>query len=172
VERSLQLPQRKGLHATKPLQTRLGTFLDEHQQRFHNLRGWDSVDSKCSANSNDDNLSCVLQHYDLMDARRAHDGARVSLKRINVSRHPFEIEIARYFSTSPLDQEPANHCVPIYDVLKVPGDDNLMILVMPLLRDVTEPFFDTVGEVVDCVHQLLEVRSLSPDSSYLIYFFF
>jgi hypothetical protein len=78
-----------------------------------------------------------------------------------VSRHPYEIEIGRYFCSPPLSKDPANHCVPIYDVLKVPTDDNLAILVMPLLRDATDPFFDTVGEVVDCVHQLFEVIAYS-----------
>ncbi|KAG2068687.1 hypothetical protein BDR04DRAFT_1135922 [Suillus decipiens] len=95
-------------------------------------------------------------HSHLLDAQRTHDGARVSLKCIDVSRHPYEIEIGRYFCNSPLSEDPANHCVPIYDVLEVPTDDNLAILVMPLLRDATDPFFDTVGEVVDCVHQLFE----------------
>jgi hypothetical protein len=106
-----------------------------------------------------DKPSRVLQHSRLLDARRTHDGARVSLKCIDVSRHPYEIDIGRFFCTSPISEDPANHCVPIYDVLEVPGDDNLVIIVMPLLRDATDPFFDTVGEVVDCVHQLLEVRS-------------
>ncbi|KAG2076601.1 hypothetical protein BDR04DRAFT_1125659 [Suillus decipiens] len=95
-------------------------------------------------------------HYRLLDARRTHDGARVSLKSIVVSRHPYEIEIGRYFCSSPHSEDPANHCVPICDVLEVPTDDDLAILVMPLLRDATDPFFDTVGEVVDCVHQLFE----------------
>jgi hypothetical protein len=49
--------------------------------------------------------------------------------------------------------------VPIYDVLEVPTDDDLAIIVMPLLRDASDPYFDSVGEVVDCIHQLFEVRS-------------
>jgi hypothetical protein len=93
----------------------------------------------------------------LIDARRIHDGARVSLKSIDVSRHPYEIEIGRHFCSPPLGEDPANHCVPIYDVLEVPTDNNIAILVMPLLRNARDPFFDTVGEVVDCVHQLFEV---------------
>ncbi|KAG1755326.1 hypothetical protein EDD22DRAFT_1044681 [Suillus occidentalis] len=84
------------------------------------------------------------------------DGARVLLKCIDVSRHPYEIEIGRYFSSSPLSQDPANHCVPIYDILQVPTDNNLVIIVMPLLRDATDPYFDTIGEVIDCVQQLFE----------------
>lgn len=81
-----------------------------------------------------------------------------------MSRHPYEIEIGRYFCSSPLSDDLANHCVPIYDVLEVPNKDNIAILVMPLLRDATDPFFDTVGEVVDCVHQLFEVTVYFNDS--------
>lgn len=95
----------------------------------------------------------------MLDARRTQDGARVSLKRIDVSQHPYEIEIGRYFCSVAISEDPANHCVPIYDVLEVPAANNLSIIVMPLLRDATDPYFDTVGEVVDCIHQLLEVRS-------------
>ncbi|KAG2087361.1 uncharacterized protein F5147DRAFT_748530 [Suillus discolor] len=43
----------------------------------------------------------------MLDARRTQDGARVSLKCI-------DIEIGRFFSSLPLIQDPANHCVPIY----------------------------------------------------------
>ena|SRR6267154_4416015 len=96
-------------------------------------------------------------------ARRIQNDTRVSLKRIDISRHPYEIEIDRYFCTSPLNEDPANHCVPIYDVLDVPTHDHVAILVMPLLRDATDPYFDTVGEVVDCIHQLFEVRSQFTD---------
>lgn len=95
-------------------------------------------------------------HYLLLDARRIQDDARVSLKCIDVSQHPYEIEIGRYFCSSPLSQDSANHCVPIYDVLEVPANDHLAIVVMPLLRDATDPYFDTIGEVVDCIHQLFE----------------
>ena len=95
----------------------------------------------------------------LLDARRIQDDARVLLKCIDVSRHPYEVEIGRYFCSSPLSEDPSNHCVPIYEVLQVPTDDHLAILVMPLLRDATDPYFDTVGEVVDCIHQLFEVRA-------------
>jgi hypothetical protein len=104
-------------------------------------------------------ITCTLQHHSLLDAQRTRDGARVSLKCVDVSRHPFEIEIGRYFCSSPLNESPANHCVPIWDVLEVPSEVHLSILVMPLLRDATEPHFDTVGEVVDYIHQLCEVRS-------------
>jgi hypothetical protein len=111
-------------------------------------------------NTNKTDINCedgiMSRHYHLLDAQRIQDGARVSLKRIDVSLHPYEIEIGRYFCSFPLSQDPANHCVPIYDVLQVPADAQSAILVMPLLRNATDPYFDTVGEVIDCVHQLFE----------------
>ncbi|KAG1831342.1 hypothetical protein EV424DRAFT_1470080 [Suillus variegatus] len=111
-------------------------------------------------NTNKAPISCEdgvrSPYYHLLNAQRTHDGIRVSLKSIVVSRHPYEIKIGRFFSTSPLSEDPANHCVPIYDVLKVPTDDDIVIIVMPLLRDASEPHFDSVGEVVDCIHQLFE----------------
>jgi hypothetical protein len=47
--------------------------------------------------------------------------------------------------------------VPIYEFLKVPGDDDKVILVMPLLRGWDRPEFETVGEGVDFFRQLFEV---------------
>jgi hypothetical protein len=47
--------------------------------------------------------------------------------------------------------------VPIYEVLKVPGEDDKVILVMPLLRGWDEPAFETVGEGIDFFQQLFEV---------------
>ena len=78
------------------------------------------------------------------------------LKRVN-KLHSQEIEITTSLSSLPLVKDPRNHCVPVYDVLKVPDDDDLQVLVLPLLRKYDDPPFDTVGEVVDCLRQVLEV---------------
>ena len=56
--------------------------------------------------------------------------------------------------------EPANHCVPIYDVLALDDDHDFVIIVMPLLRPYTNPRFDTIGEAVECFRQLFEVMSI------------
>ncbi|KAG1792652.1 uncharacterized protein HD556DRAFT_1379030 [Suillus plorans] len=133
-------------------------FLEEKGYKLRSRYSPDWVPSWTNTNKVDINCEdgIVPPHYLVLDARRIQDGARVSLKRINISRHPYEIEIGRYFSTHPLSIDPANHCVPIYDVLEVPVDNHTVIIVMPLLRDIMNPSFDTVGEVVDCVHQLFE----------------
>lgn len=81
----------------------------------------------------------------------------VTLKCVEVSVHPYEREIAQYFSTGDLAKDPKNHCVPIYKVLEPSGDPDNIILVMPLLRKFYNPPFYTVGEVVDFLTQIFEV---------------
>ena len=67
------------------------------------------------------------------------------------------MDIARFLSSEPLTSDPQNHCVPIYDVLLVPDEDDRILLVMPLLREYSSPRFDTFGEAVDFFKQIFEV---------------
>jgi hypothetical protein len=92
-----------------------------------------------------------------LDATRISDGKFVFLKIISKSVHPYEAEIGLFFSSEAMTSDPRNHCVPIYEVLQVPDDDDKLILVMPLLREFDDPRFDTVGEAVDFFRQVLEV---------------
>lgn len=91
------------------------------------------------------------------DAIRVSDGSYVTLKIIKPSVHPHEVDIATYLSSKELASDPSNHCVPIYEALTVPDTDDTVIIVMPLLRRWDEPFFQTVGEGVDFIKQLLQV---------------
>ena len=75
------------------------------------------------------------------------------------SQNPEEVDIAQFLTSEPLRSDPSNHCVPIYDTLLVPDDDDLVIMVMPLLRSYTSPAFNTVGEVLECFRQIFEVTS-------------
>ncbi len=68
-----------------------------------------------------------------------------------------EIDIVLFFSSETLAKDTRNHCVPIYEVLQVPDNDNMRILVMPLLRDYNDPQIQTVGEAVEFFHQMFEV---------------
>ncbi|KAF8844597.1 hypothetical protein BDN67DRAFT_962981 [Paxillus ammoniavirescens] len=92
----------------------------------------------------------------ILDGTRLSDGTHVTLKLVNQTVHPHEIDIARFFSSEPLASEKANHCVTIYDVLPVLDDEESAIIVMPLLRDYIQPPFDTIGETVECFRQLFE----------------
>ncbi|KAF4590496.1 hypothetical protein EYR38_009797 [Pleurotus pulmonarius] len=91
-----------------------------------------------------------------MAAQRISDGELLTFKRISKSRFPCEIDIGQYFSSPPVCNDPRNHCVPIYDVLQIPDDDDTHILVMPRLREYHDPRFDTVGEGVEFFRQIFE----------------
>lgn len=93
-----------------------------------------------------------------MDATRVADGALVMLKRVIHSIHPDEVELTEFFSTEPVASDPRNHCVRLHEVLSVPGDVAISIMVLPFLSLFTHPPFRTVGEVVDFVSQIFEVR--------------
>ncbi|KAF8442132.1 hypothetical protein L210DRAFT_3477777 [Boletus edulis BED1] len=97
-----------------------------------------------------------LEFGQIIDATRISDGRVVTLKQVKRTDHPYEAEIGLYFSSEPLTSQPANHCVSIYDVLSLNGDDDTALLVMPLLRLYTNPNFDTIGEGVECFRQLFE----------------
>ncbi|KAH7920626.1 hypothetical protein BV22DRAFT_1020849 [Leucogyrophana mollusca] len=92
----------------------------------------------------------------ILDATRITDGSFVTLKLVSKSRHPYEVDITRYFSSEPIASNPANHCIPVIDVLQVPDDDDDVLLVLPLLREYSDPRFDTVGEAIECFRQLFE----------------
>lgn len=95
-----------------------------------------------------------------MDAVRKSDGVTVFLKKVSQRKHPYEVEIGRYFSSEPLLKDARNHCYPLYDVLQVPDDEDIVILVMPLLRRYTDPRYATIGEAVAFFRQVFEVPCL------------
>ncbi|KAH7906825.1 hypothetical protein BJ138DRAFT_1071218 [Hygrophoropsis aurantiaca] len=92
----------------------------------------------------------------ILDATRLSDNTFVTLKIISKSVHPYEVDIGQYFSSESVASDPANHCVPIYEVLEIPNEPDRVILVMPLLRLYDDPRFDTIGEVMECLRQLFE----------------
>ncbi|PSR72684.1 hypothetical protein PHLCEN_2v11446 [Hermanssonia centrifuga] len=94
----------------------------------------------------------------VLDAIRVSDGTAVGLKQLEVGQEhgSNEIDIVLFFSSETLAKDTRNHCVPIYEVLQVPDNDNMRILVMPLLRDYNDPQIQTVGEAVEFFHQMFE----------------
>ncbi|KAJ7147591.1 hypothetical protein C8R43DRAFT_889585 [Mycena crocata] len=102
------------------------------------------------------------QFWAVMDATRTEDGLPVMLKKIEkaaVSAYINETTTGLYFSTPPRAAHPRNHCVPIYEVLQVPDNIEHEIIVMPALRKLTSPPFDTFGEVVECLRQIFQAYS-------------
>ncbi|KAF9232383.1 hypothetical protein BU15DRAFT_55077 [Melanogaster broomeanus] len=92
----------------------------------------------------------------LMDATRTSDGRFVAIKRLEISRHPFELAIAQYLYSENLRTDPENHTVPIYDILYPPDAADYALLMMPLLLPYSTPPFETVGEVVELFRQVFE----------------
>ena len=72
-----------------------------------------------------------------------------------------ELEIGRHLvpAGSSSSESPRNHCVPILDAFLDPIIPEVSYIVMPLLRRFDSPEFGVIGEVIDFVTQVLEVRS-------------
>ena len=98
-----------------------------------------------------------MQRASVIDAVRISDGETVMLKRIEKSLHPFEVEIAQYLRSEPLASDPRNNCCSTLEVLEDPRDDDVQIMVMPLLRTFNWDKFTTVGEAIGFFHQAIEV---------------
>lgn len=60
-------------------------------------------------------------------------------------------------SSRPLSSEPNNHCVPLIDIFEDNEEPQLTYIVMPFLRTIDDPPFDTVADVMDFIDQLFEV---------------
>ncbi|KAG7451835.1 uncharacterized protein BT62DRAFT_267364 [Guyanagaster necrorhizus] len=98
----------------------------------------------------------ALQNPDIIDATCIQDGKLVALKRIVKTEFLFEVKLGTFFSSSPLSDNPRNHCVPISEVLRSPQDPDAQMIIMPRLREIRTPSFDTVGEFVEVFRQIFE----------------
>ena len=93
----------------------------------------------------------------IIDATDTETGKTVCIKRVRVvsDKGSHERQILEKFEK--LRQHSNNHCVPLLKHLRDDDDPQLEYLVMPLLRIVDKPAFETVDNVLDFVTQLLEV---------------
>ena len=91
-----------------------------------------------------------------MDATRASDGQLVLLKQI--ATNSLESKIATHFSSHGVRDDPRNHCIPVMDVFPDEDDPSKSYLVMPFLRYIDDPPFESIGSMLECGEQLLEVR--------------
>jgi len=92
-----------------------------------------------------------------MDAIRVSDGLPVAIKA--TLGWTTEATIAFLFTDGGAVEEPRNHCVPILDTFI---DEDIVYIVMPLLRPFNDPPFLAVAEVIDFIDQLVEVFHPSP----------
>lgn len=80
----------------------------------------------------------------------------VYIKRVKTGDE--EVSIASMLYHESLRSDSRNHCVPVLDVIQDDIDPNISYLVMPFLRIMNDPQFESVNEVIECVDQLLNVR--------------
>ena len=87
------------------------------------------------------------------------DGKGVYLKRmpVTVLGETQEKAIMELFSSNGRLDDPHNHCVPLLETLVDNCEDRHCFIVMPLLHNFDSPDFKSVDEVLDFVHQTLEV---------------
>ncbi|KAJ7473852.1 hypothetical protein B0H11DRAFT_1337473 [Mycena galericulata] len=85
----------------------------------------------------------------VLDATRMSDGAQVVLKFVITDST--EANIWRFLRDDPGAQA---HALPLLDLLRV--DEKWSIMVTPRMRTSDNPRFETVGEVVEFVQQVLE----------------
>jgi hypothetical protein len=78
------------------------------------------------------------------------------------SEHPHEAEIGTFLSSEPLAFELGNHCVPLFEILQVPDNEDILLLVMPYLRPYNDPRSETIGEAIEFFRQFFEVWSSFP----------
>ena len=99
------------------------------------------------------------QRLQLLDATRIEDGKLVCIKLTYTNQE--ESRIAQLLYNESTRSDPRNHCVPILDVFQDNIDPTITYVVMPFLRQMDDPPFEFVEEVVDFVDQMLDVSSLS-----------
>ncbi|KIJ23780.1 hypothetical protein M422DRAFT_195503, partial [Sphaerobolus stellatus SS14] len=106
----------------------------------------------------------------ILDAVRTCDNVKVIPKKVKTNTE--EIAVGRYFSSPLLRQDPRNHCVPIFDVIPLPETDEETLIVIPFLRQFSDPPFEFKSEYLEIVTQLLEgclfFLNIAMDASQLI----
>jgi len=93
------------------------------------------------------------QKMNAIDATRIEDGFKVVLKRIR--RRSNERDIMDYLSSPAMRSDARNRTVPMLDVVELP-DNEYLLLVMPHLRGFDTPPFHCYCEVVDAFRQFLQ----------------
>ena len=94
-----------------------------------------------------------------MDAVRTSDNTLVYIKHVPTDSD--ELKIALLLSATAVRDDPHNHCVPVLDHFEDETDRSMTFMVMPFLLSIDAPPFETVGQVVDFVTQMLEVGGQS-----------
>lgn len=153
----------KGIHVATAVPW-LAPFLAGNEEARKRLRGRGTYRGACTHHSShriklSDFTPCPTHYPFLLDATRISDGKFVMLECISKNLHPHEASISALLSSPSLRLDPANHCVPVYDVLHPPGHEDFVIIVLALCRQFDNPRFDTVDEAVEFFRQVFEVST-------------
>lgn len=106
-------------------------------------------------------MMIFYQRCPFVDAVSTSSGRAVMLKHVDKIANLFEVGISLFFSSGPRASDPRNHCVPIIEVLQLPDNEDVVVLVMPLLQRFSESNFGSLGDVLDFLSQLFEVGCLA-----------
>lgn len=91
----------------------------------------------------------------LVDATDINTGKMVYIKEIRAGSE--ERRIAELLRQNDWGSDPRNHCVPVLNIFGDTQDPEILYMVMPFLRPMFNPPFESVKEVIDFTDQILEV---------------
>ncbi|CAE6497931.1 unnamed protein product [Rhizoctonia solani] len=116
------------------------------------VRSWDGT--RRNPRVHEDSLT--IESFRIMDAVRETDGKRVIIKAFDTRMTPSELSVLQYLSEETIQSNPRNHCAGALDSFPIPDRDGWMFIVMDTYYSLSIVPFETVGEVVEMVRQLLE----------------
>ncbi|KAF8706071.1 hypothetical protein RHS03_05237, partial [Rhizoctonia solani] len=116
------------------------------------VRSWEGT--KRNPRVHEDSLT--IRSFRIMDAVREKDGKRVIIKAFDTRITSSELNILQYLSEDAIQANPSNHCTCALDSFPVPDRDGWMFVVMDTYYSISIIPFETVGEVVELIRQLLE----------------
>lgn len=143
---------RKGRIPSWKLPENIGTYSGIEED---NIRLPDTVSGKWDARIMQDSSS-ALQWGMGIDAIQLSTNRMVWIVRKDA--HDVDVEAFKILHTP---SSPEDHIVPVLDVLQQDEDDSLRYFVLPFLRPFDDPPFETVGDAIDYVDQIMEVRLVS-----------
>lgn len=85
------------------------------------------------------------------------DDKLISIKRVQTLDNEFKI--ALMLSSAQYKNDPRNHVVPVLDHFEDDDDGSLSYIVMPFLRNIDDPPFEMVDDIMIFCDQILEVRT-------------
>ena len=97
-----------------------------------------------------------------MDAIHEATGKAVYIKEVPTDSE--ELHIAQMLMQEEWVDDPRNHCVRVTKVFKDHKNSGVSYIIMPLLRPVDTPHFESVKEIIKFADQILEVTLTHPQT--------